>query len=107
MPLEISETLLRSIIKEELERHGHKCRFNLSNSDADKITGHMAGIKALGGGDVTDGFNIMQENHRYWADQREFNKSVSRTFKKVVVGLTTGGFVYAVYEGIKHFISGD
>ena len=84
--------------------HNHICRFDLSDGDARRITGHMASIKMLGGGDITDGFNEMQENHKYWKEQRDFNKNVASKAKLVAVGLITGGLLYALWEGIKHFI---
>jgi hypothetical protein len=104
MPLEISESLLRTIIQEELKENGHVCRFRVTDKEAIGITGHITWIKALGEGDMAHGVNIVHENHRYWAEQREFNASVSNTAKKVVIGLVTGGILYALWEGIRHFM---
>jgi hypothetical protein len=92
-------------IVDALKEHPHVCRFNISDDDVDKITGHMAGIKMLGHGDITDGFNEMQENHRFIQNQRRFSDSVIRKLAFVIVGVVGLGTMYALWEGFKHFVT--
>jgi len=103
MAITVTEQLLRKIIQEELVNYQHKCVLNLNGKDASQLTQHLGGIKALGNGSISSGFNVMQENHRYWYEQRMFNKSVGNTFKKAVIGIVTGGLLLALVMGIKQY----
>jgi len=107
MSITVTEELLRKVIRTELVNYQHECVLSLTPIEAKQLTGHFAGIKAMGNGSITNGFNKMQANHEYWYEQRMFNKSVASTFKKAVITICTGGLLFALWKGIMFYAKGS
>jgi hypothetical protein len=102
--LQMTEKEFRKILKDEL-KIAHKCRFDLTDEEAHQITQHIAGIKGLGTGDITSGFNEMQANHVYLKAQREFGETVAKKIKMSLILGLLGALAYGFWEGIKLFLA--
>jgi len=90
--------------KEVMKEYNHPCRFDLTDAEAHQITAHLAGIIALGEGDLAKGFTETQANHRFTQSQRKFSESMVKKILFTIVGTLGLVIVWAIWEGVKHFM---
>jgi hypothetical protein len=96
---------IKEAVLEALEELPHQCQFNLSQRQADILTHHLGSIADMGKGDMAKGILEMQENHRFTMNQRSFVNTVARGVGLAVLTLTGFGIVWALFEGVKHFLT--
>jgi len=101
----VTKDEIKDAVIEALAEYGHKCQFDFTVDEVHQINQHMASIADLGDGNLASGFNEMRENHRYARGQRRLRDRVINRIGAVVVGALCLGFLWAVWEGVVHFIS--
>ena len=101
---ELSE-LIRAVVRDELNKHDHTCRFNLDDHDVKEFGHFMGMIGDLGNGKLGKGVEEIRANHKWLTLQRERSSKLGTTFVLVIVMSLASGTVTAIWFGIKALLA--
>jgi hypothetical protein len=96
---------VKTAVAEALKESGHKCQFNITAKQAQQLSNHLIGLTALGEGNMSVGLDEMQANHRFTQTQRRFRDRIIMRVGAVVIGVLGVGMMYALWEGVVHFVA--
>jgi hypothetical protein len=97
-------TLIRAVVREELAKYNHECRFSVSDEDA-KEFGHFIGMMIdVGDGRMGKGIEVIRENHKWLAAQRDRGNTLSTAIFVMLVTTLAGGLLTALWYGLKALI---
>lgn len=81
-----------------------KCRFPITDEQANE-TSHLYGMIAdLGDGDLSKGIETARKNHSYISRIRAKSDKFSTYFFMVIIAIMAGGVIKALWEGIKSLV---
>lgn len=104
--LERLKSVIRAVVREEVERIKPSCCLNFNEQDRKDIDHAINVMKHVGGGHLNAGLEVVRSNHVWLKKQRETADKVSSAFLLVLIGTTTTGLLYALWQGIRHFVTG-
>lgn len=96
--------LIRLVVREELNSYEHTCRFSVDDDDVKEFGHFMGMMQDVGEGRIGKGVDVIRENHKWMAKQRERSDKLSAAFFIVIVTTITGGMLAALWHGIKLLI---
>lgn len=96
--------IVREVIKEELREHKHECRLNMSKKDVDSFNTFLHMVAVVGEGDLSTGIAVMNDNHRWFKEQRERSSKLTTAFFVFLIGAGVSSASIALWEGVKHYI---
>ena len=102
----ISKTELRELIREELAKHDHKCRFaETQPKDLEALKQYTHTVGSIGGGDISDGLDVMRDNHNWLKSQRERSGKLATAFMVCLVSTSTAGIITFIFAAVKKYLT--
>ena len=98
--------IIRQAIREELAAHEHRCRFDMSDTDAREMGEYMRMLSLVGDGSIPKGIEVIRDNHRWLKTQRDRGDKLSAAAAAIVVTTAVGGILTAIWLGLKALIVG-
>jgi len=95
------EEIISSAVVKVIEK---KCRFPISDEQANEAPHLFGMLKDIGGGDVSKGVEESRKNHVYVAKIRAKSDKFSTAVFMIIIATVTGGFLKACWMGIKSLV---
>lgn len=101
----ITKAQLEDIISSSVAKANEKkCRFPISDENANEAPHLFGMLKDIGGGDVSKGVEESRKNHIYVAKIRAKSDKFSTAVFMILIATITGGFLKACWMGIKSLV---
>lgn len=92
---------------EELKQREHKCRFRISEKEAQELSAAMNMISILGeNNSIVSGLEVMRENHKWMRSQRERSAKLSMVFITTGIIAASTAFFGMIWVGFKKAVAG-
>ena len=98
--------IIKDVVKEELDAHGHQCSLNLDTSEIKQINHAVGMMTDLGDGELRKGIELIRENHQYLAKQRMRNDRLHNVVYFTILTVVISGFARMAWVGFVELMHG-
>ena len=98
--MEMSEQMLRDIIRSELTAYGHRCRLPLSDAEIKDVGLHVEAVRELGHGNLMVGMHEIRDNHEWMSMLRKRGERLTGIVFYTTITLALGGIAAGIWKAV-------